>query len=283
MTSMLSLSGVASTDVGRVREHNEDAVFLDLSQGLCILADGMGGYMAGEVASQIAIQAVRDHLGGTTDANVLGRVDPLTGLTNAAHKLRAAVIEANQRIYAEAAKKRDQDGMGTTLVVLLLYGTTACIAHVGDSRCYRVRQGKITQLTRDHSLVQEQIDAGKLTAEEAKASGYKNLVTRALGIDALTEADINEFRAMKGDIYLLCSDGLSDMVGDDLLEIELARMADAGRAATRLIAMANEHGGRDNISVCVLSVDSAPSDENAWWKKWDKNKAAGRASQAGAA
>ncbi len=275
MSGTLSLSGIAVSDVGRVREHNEDAVFVDPAAGLAILADGMGGYMAGEIASQISIDVVREHLANANDAAALGRVDPLTGLTNAAQRIRAAVIEANQRIYAEASKKRDQDGMGTTLVVLLVYGSTVCIAHVGDSRCYRLRNGALTQLTRDHSLVQEQIDAGKLTAEEAKSSGYKNLVTRALGIDALTEADVNEFRTNAGDIYLLCSDGLSDMVPDDVLRTTMTEAKQLEGAAQRLIALANERGGRDNISVGLLRVDADPDAHGAWWKKWAQDRAKG--------
>jgi PPM family protein phosphatase len=277
MSASLQLSGLAQSDVGRVREHNEDAVYIEPKMGIAILADGMGGYMAGEVASQIAIDVVREHLGGVTDPAVLGRVDPLTGLTNAAQRLRAAVLEANQRIYAEASKKRDQDGMGTTLVALLVYGSTACIAHVGDSRCYRLRNGALSQLTRDHSLVQEQIDAGKLTPEEAKSSGYKNLVTRALGIDALTEADINEFRANEGDVYLLCSDGLSDMVPDEGILREMDRGDHLGRAAQALISLANENGGRDNVSVVLMRVDSGMDEQNAWWKKWSKDKASAKA------
>ncbi len=271
--STLRLSTVAVSNVGRVREHNEDAVFIDAEIGLAVLADGMGGYMAGEVASQIAISVVREHLEGVRDIAVLGKVDPLSGLTNAAQRIRAAVIEANQRIYVEATKKRDQDGMGTTIVVVLLYGTTACIAHVGDSRCYRLRKGVLSQLTRDHSLVQEQIDAGKLTAEEAKSSGYKNLVTRALGIDALTEADINEFRVAAGDIYLLCSDGLSDMMADEIIELEMSRQVHHSAMANTLIAIANDNGGKDNVSVCLLKVDALPDDQSAWWKKWAHEKA----------
>jgi PPM family protein phosphatase len=271
--SRLSLTTIAVSNVGRVREHNEDAVFVDSELGLSVLADGMGGYMAGEVASQIAIDVVLEHMRGVNDVSVLGKVDPLTGLTNAAQRIRAAVIEANQRIYVEATKKRDQDGMGTTLVVVLLYGITACIAHVGDSRCYRLRAGKLSQLTRDHSLVQEQIDAGKLSADEAKTSGYKNLVTRALGIDALTEADINEFRVAAGDIYLLCSDGLSDMIDDKIVEVEMNRQVHQRVMADNLIALANENGGRDNVSVCLVKVDALPDEQSAWWKKWAADKA----------
>jgi PPM family protein phosphatase len=272
MIDLVSLSAIALSDVGRVREHNEDAVFVDAEHGVAILADGMGGYMAGEVASQIAIDVVREHIGRPAEAATLAKVDPLTGVTTAAQRIRSAVIEANQRIYAEAAKKRDQDGMGTTLVVLLIYGETACVAHVGDSRLYRLRNGRLSQLTRDHSLVQEQIDSGKLTADEAKASGYKNLVTRALGIDALTEADVNEFRVAQGDMFMLCSDGLSDMISDEAIEEEMARESPKDTIAKNLVELANRAGGRDNVSVCLLQVDRMPSAEQAWWKKWQANK-----------
>jgi PPM family protein phosphatase len=271
MPGAMTLTTTALSDVGRVREHNEDAVFVDAALGLAVLADGMGGYMAGEVASQIAIEVLRGHFSSNLDATTLSRVDPLTGQTNAAQRMRVAVIEANQRIYAEASKKRDQDGMGTTLVVVLFYGATVCIGHVGDSRCYRLRGGSLSQLTRDHSLVQEQIDAGKMTAEEAKKSGYKNLVTRALGIDALTEADINEFRVAKGDLFLMCSDGLSDMVADNRIEEELAMGLNPTSTASALVHVANENGGRDNVSVCLIRVDALPETESAWWKKWAAN------------
>lgn len=273
MIDLVSLSAVSLSDVGRVREHNEDAVFVDADQGLAVLADGMGGYMAGEVASQIAIEVLREHVGRASDAATLAKVDPLTGLTTAAQRIRNAVIEANQRIYAEATKKRDQDGMGTTLVTVLIYAETACVAHVGDSRVYRLRGGLLSQITRDHSLVQEQIDAGKLTAEEAKSSGYKNLVTRALGIDALTEADINEFRVAQGDIFMLCSDGLSDMITDDVIEETMASGLPKATIAKNLVELANQAGGRDNVSVVLLQVDRLPGADQAWWKKWkDKSQ-----------
>jgi PPM family protein phosphatase len=269
----LKLSGIALTDVGRKREHNEDNVLLDLKRGIALVADGMGGYLAGEVASQLAVDTVYSKFPEPElDHTLAGRVDPVTGQSMAALRWRAAMAEANQQIFDAANVRTEQDGMGTTIVGGLFYGHTVCLGHIGDSRAYRLRAGELTQITRDHSLVQDQIDSGLMKAEDALTSGYKNLVTRALGIDALTEPDINEFRVQVGDTYLFCSDGLSDLVKQKTIQDTMLTASDLQQAAQQLIALANEAGGRDNISVVLVLIEALPKNDAAWWQKWAKNK-----------
>src|SRR5258705_12082768 len=203
---------------GMVRPHNEDSIFADSDYGLVILADGMGGYNAGEVASGIAVSVVSGGLlPELRSGREFSKVDVQTGLTHAALLLQQQIAAANKGIYEAAQTRPECAGMGTTIVAAVVHGNRASIGHIGDSRCYRLRGEKFEQLTHDHSLLQEQIDAGQLTPEQAKYSLNKNLVTRALGIEAIVPADITEYRLEADDIYLLCSDGLTDMVETDVL------------------------------------------------------------------
>ena len=202
-----------------VRPHNEDSVFVDGAAGLAVLADGMGGYSAGEVASGIAVNVVCDGLlPELRSGRELSKVDVASGLTHAALLLQQQIAAANKGIYEAAQLRPECAGMGTTLVAAVFCGNRVSIGHVGDSRCYRLRDGRFEQLTHDHSLLQEQIDSGVLTPEQAKYSLNKNLVTRALGIEAIVPADIVEYRIEANDIYLLCSDGLTDMVEPEIIQ-----------------------------------------------------------------
>src|SRR5438445_4883905 len=217
---------------GMVRPHNEDSIFADSDNGLVILADGMGGYNAGEVASGIAVNVVS---GGLLPEFELGRdswkVDIQTGLTHAALLLQQQIAAANKGIYETAQSRPECAGMGTTIVAAVFHGNRVSIGHIGDSRCYRLRGEKFEQLTHDHSLLQEQIDSGQLTPEQAKYSLNKNLVTRALGIEAVVPADIAEYRVEADDIYILCSDGLTDMVEADVVrDIVVAKRVDLAEA-----------------------------------------------------
>jgi PPM family protein phosphatase len=256
------------TDVGRTRAHNEDSIAINEPLQLVALADGMGGYQAGEVASQIAIEVLTNEIAESklTEKDI-ARIDPETGTSVAMRRLRSAIEKANNRICSVSREREELDGMGTTIVAACFYDGRVGIAHVGDSRCYRFREGTLEQLTRDHSLVQEQLEKGLISADEASASPQKNLITRALGIDALAQADTQEFRTRTGDIYLLCSDGLSDMVEQQTLHKELARADSLDTAVKRLVDAANEAGGRDNISVILVRV-GAPLEDGLWWQKF---------------
>jgi PPM family protein phosphatase len=256
------------TDVGRTRAHNEDSIAINEALQLVALADGMGGYQAGEVASQIAIDVLTNEI---TESKLtekdIARIDPETGTSVAMRRLRSAIEKANNRICSVSREREELDGMGTTIVAACFYDSRVGIAHVGDSRCYRFRDAKLEQLTRDHSLVQEQLEKGLISADEASASPQKNLITRALGIDALAQADTQEFRTRTGDVYLLCSDGLSDMVEQDRLQKELERSDNLETTVKRLVDAANEAGGRDNISVILVRV-GAPIEDGQWWQKF---------------
>jgi PPM family protein phosphatase len=256
------------TDVGRTRAHNEDSIAVKEDLQLVVLADGMGGYQAGEVASKIAVDVVIDEI---TESKLtekdIARIDPASGISIAMRRLRSAIEKSNNRICSVQRDREELDGMGTTIVAACFYDGRVGIAHVGDSRCYRLRDGVLDQLTRDHSLVQDQLEKGLITEQEAENSPQKNLITRALGIDALAEADTQEFRTRAGDLYLLCSDGLSDMVENKDLQKELQSARPVKEMATRLVAAANEAGGRDNISVIIVRV-GANAGGDMWWKQF---------------
>jgi serine/threonine protein phosphatase PrpC len=242
---------VALTDTGRMRNNNEDALSFDAENGLAILADGMGGYNAGEVASGMAISFI------TTE---LGRWLTETGAQTSGKEIRRAmencVSDANSAIYNAACSNIDFAGMGTTLVVCVFQGARLVLGHIGDSRCYRWRHGTLAQLTRDHSLLQEQLDAGLITPAQAATSPNRNLVTRALGVEDGVMLEVNEHRVEPDDIYLMCSDGLSDMISDAAIASIFADNFPLVTLAANLIDSANTSGGRDNIS--VLLVNAAP-------------------------
>ena len=267
MSLSASLEMVKATHTGMVRSHNEDSIAIDGEIGLAVLADGMGGYNAGEVASGIATALIssetREALVSQSPHQVDTNGSPLaTGL------LRDIISKANTSIFQSANSQPQYAGMGTTLVVALFCNSQITLAHIGDSRCYRQRGGKLEQITRDHSLLQEQIDSGLLTKEAAKRSQNKNLVTRALGIEAAVEAEIHTYPAQEGDIYLICSDGLNDMVEDEDIEMTLEALgANLQLAAEQLVQMANDNGGRDNISVVLIKVKKDfPADEGLFAK-----------------
>jgi len=262
---------------GMVRSHNEDAVFVDADAGIAVLADGMGGYNAGEVASGIAVNVVSNGmLPELRSDRELSKVDIATGLTHAALLLQQKIAAANKGIYEAAQARPECAGMGTTIVSIVFCGNRVSIGHIGDSRCYRLRGDKLEQLTHDHSLLQEQIDGGQLTPEQARYSLNKNLVTRALGIEAIVPADIVEYRVEAEDIYLLNSDGLTDMVEPPILYSILdKKRGNLAEAAKELVDVANENGGRDNISVVLVRVPQGFLPTVAWAQRWLAKKRAG--------
>jgi len=243
------------TDTGRVREHNEDAIGSVPEIGLMVLADGMGGYNAGEVASGIAVQIVTEL--ATVGANREERddIDPHSGLMRQSIVLRDAVYRANKIIYQTAQSQTHCEGMGTTIVACMFYDDRVSIAHVGDSRAYRLRGGEIEQITLDHSLLQELVDRGFYSEEEAQRSTNRNYVTRALGVESVVEVEVHEHDVLPDDVYLLCSDGLPDMVEDDDIHLTISTFnASLEVVGQQLVDLANDHGGRDNISVMLAQI-----------------------------
>ena len=248
LTNMIEM--VTATHSGMVRSHNEDSIGADAAIGLAVLADGMGGYNAGEVASGIAVAMIRAEMKKAL-TSVNGELDVAT----AERLVNENAVRANSAIYQAAQSQSQYAGMGTTLVVALWHDNTLIVGHVGDSRLYRFRAGKLELVTRDHSLLQEQIDSGLITKEQARHSQNKNLVTRAVGIDPEVEPEVHRYPVQAGDIYLLCSDGLNDMVPDEDMELTLSSLqANLPLAAEQLVQQANDNGGRDNVSVILVRV-----------------------------
>jgi serine/threonine protein phosphatase PrpC len=236
----------AATDVGRMRKNNEDSYLS--SQPVAAVADGMGGHSAGEVASAIAIEELA----------ALGSRGPWENETAATDDLKQAILRANRRIREMAASDRRLNGMGTTLVALLEDGDMVHVANIGDSRGYLLRQGELSQVTVDHSLVQELVDDGRLSPEDAERHPQRSVITSALGIDPEVEFDLFTYKLQVGDRLLLCSDGLSDVVEPTQIRKVLLRVRSAQRAARELVTVANEQGGPDNITVIVVdAVDEA--------------------------
>ncbi|MDH3613811.1 MAG: Stp1/IreP family PP2C-type Ser/Thr phosphatase [Gammaproteobacteria bacterium] len=245
------------TDTGRVRDHNEDAIGSDPDIGLMVLADGMGGYNAGEVASGIAVQIVSELATEGAGRENRDEVDPHSGLMRQSIVLRDAVYRANKIIFQTAQSQTHCEGMGTTIVASMFYDNKISIAHVGDSRAYRLRGGVFDQMTLDHSLLQELVDRGFYSAEEAQRSTNRNYVTRALGVEPTVEVEVHEYEVLPGDIYLLCSDGLPDMVEDEDIHLTISTFnASLDIVGKQLIELANDQGGRDNISVQLAQVIS---------------------------
>jgi protein phosphatase len=265
----MNLKGILSvagrTDTGKVRSHNEDFLGENLDIGLVALADGMGGYKSGEVASELAISTILSELGEHIPKLIPGEQDPQTGYSNESLAVREAIIRANEKIYQKGLDDPECRGMGTTLVMAVLYNNQVTIAHVGDSRMYRFRSSKLEQVTVDHTFLQELVDRGYYTQEEADASLNRNLVTRALGIQPTTAVDIREDIVIPGDIYLLCSDGLTDMVDDQEISNIVSEFRDnLDKIAENLVECANVKGGRDNISVLLAQPTKAFPEKKRW-------------------
>lgn len=235
----------ARTDVGIVRSGNEDNYLMLSDRGVFIVADGMGGHAAGEVASEMAVRLVAREIGslkGLKDEDV-------------ADRLRHAIRVANDAIFARTLAEQDKRGMGTTVTMMVLLPGRFLIGQVGDSRGYMMRDGKIFQVTRDHSYVQEQVDAGLLTPEQARYHPYSNVITRCVGASDEVEADIYQGETKPGDVFLVASDGLTGMVDDRRLQQLLLARSGPGRIVDALIAEANNRGGLDNITSIVVQVD----------------------------
>ncbi len=253
-----ALEIVKYSDPGMVRSHNEDSVGGDGEAGFAILADGMGGYNAGEVASGMTVAMLSDNL--------------KSALRDESLDLRALaadeVQKTNAAVFQAAQSQPQYNGMGTTVVLTIFRDNRITVAHIGDSRLYRLRGEDFEQLTRDHSLLQEQIDSGMITREDARHSHNKNLVTRALGVEASVAVEVAEHDVAVGDIYLLCSDGLNDMVTDEDIQLTMTLMgANLDMAAQQLVQMANDNGGRDNVSVILVRIVNDFAKKRGWFSR----------------
>ncbi|HET6491385.1 MAG TPA: Stp1/IreP family PP2C-type Ser/Thr phosphatase, partial [Burkholderiales bacterium] len=262
LSSVLEIA--TATHPGMVRSHNEDSIAADGEMGLAVLADGMGGYNAGEVASGIAVALIPAEMRKALAACL---THELNG-SEMERLIHDQATRANSTIYRAAQSEPQYSGMGTTLVVALWHDNRITVGHIGDSRLYRLRDDTLEQITRDHSLLQEQIDSGMITKEQARHAPHKNLVTRAVGIDPEVEPEVHTYSVQPGDIYLLCSDGLPDMVADEDIENTLASLkANLPLAAEQLVQQANDNGGRDNVSVILVRVLRDFSARNGWLTK----------------
>lgn len=253
MTSHFTLFMAGKTDTGLKRDHNEDFIAWDAERGLALLADGMGGHNAGDVASRMSVESIGETLRETLEQplpdSAEGDMSPLASLLN------QAVNAANSAVFAAGEENEQQKGMGTTLVALILHDDRVLAAHVGDSRLYCLRGRELSAVTLDHSLVRQMMEEGIMTEEEAHDSPFTHVITQAVGARETVDAEIQEFAAQAGDIYLLCSDGLTDMVEDGEIEETLvAAQGNWERAAQRLVDLANQQGGRDNISVVIVGI-----------------------------
>lgn len=256
------------SDSGKVRTNNEDSILANPQLGLAVLADGMGGYNAGEVASSMATAVLGSELEQT-----FGQHPPCAAaeeeIRQVCNTLVDTIIKANAAIHQAATSNAKYAGMGTTLVTVQFFDNHMAVAHVGDSRLYRLRDHVLSQVTRDHSLLQEQIDSGLITREQARFSQNKNLVTRALGADMGVEVETATYSVAPGDVYLLCSDGLNDMVEDEEIALTLSSLsANLPLCAQQLVDMANDNGGRDNVSVILAKINTAftSADKAVGWK-----------------
>lgn len=257
----LKLEIHSAVDPGRTRSNNEDSVDVDEGASLAVLADGMGGYNAGEVASQMATSFVRAELGRWLREAAVEASDQ-----DVRRAMDICVDNANRAIFNAANSNPQYAGMGTTLVVAVFRDSRLFVGHIGDSRAYRLRAGRMQQITRDHSLLQEQIDAGLITPEQAAFSINRNLVTRAVGVEDTVLLETHEHDVLTGDLYLLCSDGLSDMLDDATMQQLLQTNDSMPSMAAALIEAANEAGGKDNISLVLVRTTGNPGNPHrAWW------------------
>tara|TARA_R110000787_G_scaffold57667_9_gene131586 strand:+ start:238 stop:1071 length:834 start_codon:yes stop_codon:yes gene_type:complete len=269
-----SVATAMLTDVGRVRNNNEDAITIDPELGLLLLSDGMGGYQAGEVASAIANETVLNVVRGESRGIRTAEEDRNQANWPQTVLLEKAVTQAHKAIHEAAASRPECAGMGTTIVAVWLHQNRMSIAHVGDSRLYRFRIGELTQITRDHSLVEEMIARGEYSRQDAQHMVRKNIVTRALGAEGEVRVELNDRSLEIGDLLLMCSDGLSDLVTDENIRVTLRQYHDDLEAgAQQLIQQALRAGGKDNVSVILARIDqsfSAPKSLPARLLSWLK-------------
>ena len=252
-SNKLKVSFSARSDLGLKRKINEDSFLADDDMGLFMVLDGIGGHLAGEVASNLGLNTIKENVRRTlTDKRFAGNKN----LSREAQILNDSLLLANKVIHEAANSQHEYLGMGTTVASLLLGENNIAIAHAGDSRIYLIRENSIKQLTEDHSWVVVQLKRGIITAEEARKSEMKNIITRALGAEKLLSPSINELIPFDNDLFLICSDGLTDLISDEeILEIIIKSRHDLNHAVQKLIDKANEKGGKDNITVILVNIE----------------------------
>jgi PPM family protein phosphatase len=262
-----SLEVVSLTDAGKIRTYNEDALVADAENGIVVLADGMGGHRAGEVASRMAVDVVS----GGLKAKVAGFRSGV-GHHSQLHAIDQVVSQANEAIFKASKSRRDSqgrtyEGMGTTLVMAVFFNNRVTLGHIGDSRIYRLRDDRLQLLTRDDSLLRDQVELGMISADDARESHNRNLVTKALGIEESVSAQLREEQVLPQDIFLLCTDGLTDLVEDADIELIVSTLkSNLPLAAAHLIQTANDYGGYDNVSVILVRVrEPFPITEQKGW------------------
>jgi PPM family protein phosphatase len=272
MRPLLHIQAGARTDLGRVRKNNEDCYSIDPALQLYVLSDGMGGEAHGEVASNLAVQTIVMHCRQSENS----RATPIFGesrpdISERTNRLASAIHLANRKVFETAAANPGQKGMGATIVAAWIEGQRLSLAHVGDSRAYLLRSGSLEQLTADHSLVAEKVRVGILTPQEADAAEMQSVLTRAVGTTASVQIDTDEQMLLVDDSVLLCSDGLTRMVTDPEIASTLLTSTSAQEAADRLVELANEYGGVDNVSVIVLRVVQKSEGVLNRLKIWKRN------------
>jgi serine/threonine protein phosphatase PrpC len=253
MSNASQFEYASQTDIGLKRAHNEDAISIHENLDLFILADGMGGYNAGEVASRLCVDIIAQHIQQKKLTPHLPRM--MWQSSHATRWVSEAIVHANNEVHDLAQINPECAGMGTTVVMGLVHQDRLVVGHVGDSRAYRLRQGQLELITHDHSVVQAQIDAGLISEQDARYSPIKNLITRAVGSHEDVEAEVREYKMEVGDVYMLCSDGLTDMLEPHLVHQMMVDLSDdLQECCDQLVAAANQHGGNDNISVLLMRV-----------------------------
>jgi PPM family protein phosphatase len=271
---MMEMEFGAQSDTGCVRENNEDSYRVAPEMNLFVLSDGMGGLEAGEVASRLAVDTVLSRCRDAEKNPSLPLAgERIEGVSDASNRLARAIRSANEVVYRTAQEGAGQRGMGATIVAVWCTDERMSIAHVGDSRIYRLRGGELDQLTRDHSFVAEQVRNGKMTEEEAASSTMQNVLIRALGIDPTVEVDVSEELLMASDTVLLCSDGLTRELSDAQIAAVLGKCDEPQAAASRLVEMAKQAGGGDNVTVIVLRRAAKPVGAIARIGRWFKRSA----------
>ncbi len=253
---MMRIKACGLSDVGLARTHNEDCFDIDVDHQIYIVADGMGGHSHGEVASRIAVKAIREFIQQTADQDTTWPFAYDTRLKRHANQLKASVRIAHDKVLRAIRQDGSLVGMGTTVVGFLIKGPVAAVAHVGDSRAYRLRGDRLDLLTQDHTWVNEQVVAGYLSEEQARAHPLKNVVTRALGGESEVVVDVREVEVMAGDVYILCSDGLTTMLSDEEIERRLLEPVPVEDVCRNLVRDANAKGGLDNITVVLVQIES---------------------------
>jgi serine/threonine protein phosphatase PrpC len=273
------------SDVGLQREHNEDSFVVLKEYDLFVVADGMGGHRAGDVASKLATETISEFFKSTANDDVTWPFHFDTNLSEEENRLLTGIRVANRQIFERSTRSREYHGMGTTVVGAMFSPrkNRMYIGHVGDSRCYRVRSGAIQLLTRDHSLINDYLLAMPDLTEEQRSELPKNVITRALGMQDQVVVDIQHDDPRPGDVYCLCSDGLSGMVQDDEILRIVSSAADIGEACRNLIARANEHGGEDNITAVLIKIEDQVDSSTEEVPSLDRARTRGAAGAAGAA